>query len=414
MKLSLPSVYTQKKRVVVPPIPFERSPDEDKELQKHEYITFKLRSTPDDAESTTFDLTVPFFKSGTPEQLLITVRRMNQVLIGQHVTQGPGKYAIARRIFQGEALSVFDRLAGTTMGADGVLGAETDANFVVVIEGLKRHVFPRRAYAVQKRYMHRFVRKSQALKTREFMARLAELNSYLTQFPPQQVGGPAIDPLDDDEVKDIGEFAVPASWQKGMVQHGFDPADHTLTEFVEFCERFEYTEDPEWKSVGPRAKTSQNGGKGDSNYHAKTSVGGKPKSSGGNPNNNLPNNRKRKYDPNAYCKYHKRYGHFTDKCEVVLAQIAAMQGAYDAHDDSHKRANFGNKTWTRNPTKDSLTHQQKSKEELHALMEARVEEEVEKRINKRQRELAALTAEEFEQLMLSDSESDNDNKEKKE
>ena len=137
MKLSLPSVYTQKKRVVVPPIPFERSPDEDKELQKHEYITFKLRSTPDDAESTTFDLTVPFFKSGTPEQLLITVRRMNQVLIGQHVTQGPGKYAIARRIFQGEALSVFDRLAGTTMGADGVLGAETDANFVVVIEGLK-------------------------------------------------------------------------------------------------------------------------------------------------------------------------------------------------------------------------------------------------------------------------------------
>ena len=122
-----------KKWIVIPVISFERP--EVKELQKHEYLTFKLRSVPTDENSTTYDLTVPFFKSGTCEQLLICIRQLQQVLVGQNVTQGPGMYAVARRIFQGDTLAVFDRLA-----ADA--GPETDVNFNNVVAGLKRHVFP--------------------------------------------------------------------------------------------------------------------------------------------------------------------------------------------------------------------------------------------------------------------------------
>ena len=41
---------------------------------------------------------------------------------------------------------------------------------------------------------------------------------------------------------DIAEFSVPATWQKTMIMHGFDPANHTIQEFIEFCERIEFAE----------------------------------------------------------------------------------------------------------------------------------------------------------------------------
>jgi hypothetical protein len=293
-------------------------------------------------------------------------------------------------------------------------GAETVEHFHQTLEGLKRHVFPRRAAQIQKRYMRRFLRKAAGVKVREFMARFAELNEYLTRFPPQQNGGPSITPLDDDEQKDIAEFAVPHTWQKGMVQHGFDPSTFTLTELIEFCERFEYTEDSEWTSGGQKAKTSQNGGKTESKSQVKSSAGG-GKSSDRGPHNNkssdggASNNHKRKYNANAYCKFHGVYGHSTDDCTVVQQQISRMQGAYEAN----KRAFHGDKTWTRNhntnATKSALTPQKKSQEQLHALMEERIEKEVEARIKKRSEE--ALYA--FENMSLSDDE-EAESKKKKE
>lgn len=104
-------------------------------------------------------------------------------------------------------------------------------------------------------------------------------------------------------------------------------------------------------------------------------------------------------------------------CRTVLAQVKAMKGAYEAN----KRANYGNKTWTRsnnttNTTSKSNsgamvpTHQQKSKEQLHALMEARIEKEIEARIKKRTEE--ALY--EFEHMSLSDDDIDDNEKKKKE
>lgn len=74
------------------------------------------------------------------------------------------------------------------------------------------------------------------------MARLVELNDYLPSFPLEVQGSPAPIKMADDELKDIGEYAYPQTWQKGMVQLGFHPAIHTLTEFIKFCEWYEYTE----------------------------------------------------------------------------------------------------------------------------------------------------------------------------
>ena len=302
MKVVLPTTTpNNRKRLIVPPIPFERCADDLLTLQKHEYLTFKLRTTPAQADSPTYDRSVPFFDKGSCELYLITLRHLNELITGQHILQADGMYALARRIFKGDALATFNREALDA-------GDEMIAHFQTAIAGLTRHVFPHRAYAIQKRYMRRFLRKPLGVSIHDYAARVAEMNNYLPQFPPPHVGGPPVVPLDEEESKDMLEFSVPNSWQKGMVQHGFDPADHTLTEFIEFCEHFEYMEDHEWNSVGQRPKP-QESGKGGSSCHAKSSLGGTQSSDrgygyqiGGNRMNDHNNERKREYDPNAYCK----------------------------------------------------------------------------------------------------------------
>ena len=48
--------------------------------------------------------------------------------------------------------------------------------------------------------------------------------------------------LPTDELMDIAEFSIPATWQKTMIMHGFDPANHTIHKFIEFCKRIEFAE----------------------------------------------------------------------------------------------------------------------------------------------------------------------------
>jgi hypothetical protein len=144
------------------------------------------------------------------------------------------------------------------------------------------------------------------------IAHLVEMNNYLPHFPPQQVDGPAVVVLDIEELKEVGEFSIPASWQKGMVQHGFDSADHSLTELVEFCEHFEYTEDHDPASVEQKPK-HQAGVVGESKPHAKTSARGSQSSGqsqaycGGNGCYDDSSNKCKRsvvYDPNANCHLH--------------------------------------------------------------------------------------------------------------
>ena len=71
--LSIPTPKTStpgmKRRMIQPVIGLERPVK--KTLSKDESLVFKLRSNPTDETSTTYELTVPFFKHGTPEELLV-------------------------------------------------------------------------------------------------------------------------------------------------------------------------------------------------------------------------------------------------------------------------------------------------------------------------------------------------------
>jgi hypothetical protein len=101
------------------------------------------------------------------------------------------------------------------------------------------------------------MRKPNIVKIREYMTRVNEINSYLKKFPPFKQ-----DQMhDEDEILDILEFGIPASWQKLMIQHGFNPTDHTTQEFIEMCEWMEWTEVQESNHKGMKSNTNQNDGK---------------------------------------------------------------------------------------------------------------------------------------------------------
>ena len=147
---------------------------------------------------------------------------------------------------EGAALSKFDESALRH-------GAETLIHYELVLKDITNYVFPTRALQVQKRYMRRHMRKAPYMQMKEYMARVQELNNYLTMFPGYTQG----DEIHEDELLDIYEYGIPKSWSRQFLMQNWNPQEHTKQEFREFCERLETAED-----ISPRTfvKSKNNNG----------------------------------------------------------------------------------------------------------------------------------------------------------
>ena len=327
-------VRDEARRMIVPVIPLERP--KERKLTKDASLTFKLRSTPDDVDSPTYELTIPYFGSGTPEEYLLWQRDLDKVIVGQNVEEGPAKYSLARRVLTGDALAAFNTAAQT------YLPEMDEYSFEYTMMSLTEHVFPKRALQTQKRYKRRFLWKTREVTVRDFMVRLQEMNLYLQKFPEYVPGKE----LPEDELLDIAEFASPSSWQKAMVMHGFDPIVHTSAEFVEFCERLEFTESADFYNSEAKLQTNPKGGSG-TIWSAKSTVRGNISRSF----NRNQNHKRKNYDvppQERWCEYHHVNGHDTGECKVMLEQAKRMRLSFEA---SRRRGinngNGQNKVWIR-------------------------------------------------------------------
>jgi len=108
--------------------------------KKEEVLTFKLRSDPANETSATYDLTVPYFKLGSPEELIEFLTNIEKVIVGQNAQAPAAKYTLMRRLLQGDALAYFNRSAVTHIG-------EMADNFTLCVNELITHVLPQRALA---------------------------------------------------------------------------------------------------------------------------------------------------------------------------------------------------------------------------------------------------------------------------
>ena len=219
-----------KKGFVEPPIKIDKP--EPRKLEKGEYMAMKIRSDPNDVDSLSSELHVPFFSTGTPEEWFKFLKDLKSVFQGQNLTTGPNQYRTVRLLLKDDALRHFNNKATE-------LGAETTAHLKQCIGEVTQWVLPKKALQTQRRYMRRVCRKPRDTSMKDYIARYNELNGYLAMFNDN---GDA-NKIADDEVMEHMEFAIPHSWQKQMILQGFNVIDSTIDEFIEFCERLEMTDD---------------------------------------------------------------------------------------------------------------------------------------------------------------------------
>ena len=90
-----------------PPILLERP--EPKELEKDDYMTFKLKTNPASRNIAEYSLNVPYFRDGSPEEWLKFLMNLKRLFEGQNITTGPHKFTMARRLLIGESLSLLKK-----------------------------------------------------------------------------------------------------------------------------------------------------------------------------------------------------------------------------------------------------------------------------------------------------------------
>ena len=117
-------------------IPFERP--EAKTLETVQCHVYKLWTSPTNADSPVYKLTVLFFESRSLEQGIKFWKNLEAVLKGQNVTSGPAKYAVFKSLLKGDALTIF-KAAKTSYGS------VTLVNFEKCLDNVTTHVFPEKS-----------------------------------------------------------------------------------------------------------------------------------------------------------------------------------------------------------------------------------------------------------------------------
>jgi hypothetical protein len=315
-------------------------------------MSFKLRSNPTDKNSPQYEMQAKVFATGTVEQYIWWKRDLYKIIAGQHVTRAQDKFTMARRLLHGDALAVFEDAASSK-------NETNNEDFEATMKELAKHIFPKNALANQKSWLRRSrkARKSSEMLTRRWVARIQEINMMLPEFPPD---------FDDtqkmraEDVTEVLEYGIPQKWKAKMVETGFVPADHHPTEFVEFCERLESSEQMLGFTNNKTAqKQEQKGSKPkDEPEGADKNNSGSSKTNAKTPKaRNTPQKRCKSFvESNGTdgCGYHiNTTTHRSNECKVLMAQAASMRGQAAA-----AFSNGGKKN----------SNQKRSNGEFHTLM----------------------------------------------
>eukprot|EP00957_Ditylum_brightwellii_P120827 9215411-Ditylum_brightwellii.AAC.1 len=140
-----------------------------RQLERGQFHVYKLRTTPADATSPIYELSVPFFDRETPEEWIKFQCGLSAVLRGQNVTQGPPSYKVAKTLLKGNALTVFEQ-------AEIAHGNQRVPHFNLCLDDVAEHVFPEKAGQIQKHYMWRNICYSRDNTMKEWVAQVQELN----------------------------------------------------------------------------------------------------------------------------------------------------------------------------------------------------------------------------------------------
>ena len=86
-------VHSAKKAKMIVPIPLIRPTE--KEYQKHEYLVYDLLNDPTDVDSGMYKFTMPYFKDGSAEEVILAVQNLKKIITGANLVSGPSQYKLA-------------------------------------------------------------------------------------------------------------------------------------------------------------------------------------------------------------------------------------------------------------------------------------------------------------------------------
>jgi hypothetical protein len=361
--------YSNRVNVVSPPIRFKRA-TWSKNADDGAVSSFKLRCNPTNTDSLQYELKVRSFNTGSVEQYILWKKDLEKLIIGQNLEHAGDKFAMTRKVLEGDALAVFNQHAHAAV-------EESESSYIKCMEGLAKHVFPKNALSHQKAWLHRSedVMKKPDVKVRTWISRLSEINIMLQEFPPKFSNEQM---LDDAEFIEIIEFGIPDTWRAKMVDQNFISANHTLTEVIEFCEKEEITETMLSGRI-PRnnSNQSQSTNKGTSHKSGTNTADEKA-----NQSSNKTANAKIVSYANSNgadgCMVHiYAVDHTTHECRVLKKQVEKMKRSWS----DNKEQNEPKKKFKSNNYNNQKSGNQKGNAgDLHALMEKaeRIKESLEK------------------------------------
>eukprot|EP00957_Ditylum_brightwellii_P189494 14423668-Ditylum_brightwellii.AAC.1 len=132
-----------------------------RQLKRDQFHTYNLHTTPADATTPTYKLSIPFFEEGTPQKWSKFWCRLQAVLKGQHITQGPPSYAVTKTLLKGNMLTVLKQAEITHRN-------QAVTNFELCLEDMAKRVFPEKSGQIQKRYMRRNICYSRGTTVKEW------------------------------------------------------------------------------------------------------------------------------------------------------------------------------------------------------------------------------------------------------
>jgi len=125
--------------------------DRPKVVSKEDRLSFKLRSTPTDADSTTYKLKTYAFDSSSCEEWLEHVKTYRKVVEGQNVKTGAPCFAMLKRLLKGKALIEFEKIKIAESYTNSM------ENMKKMLAKLTEEIFPERALQKQRRALRRYV-----------------------------------------------------------------------------------------------------------------------------------------------------------------------------------------------------------------------------------------------------------------
>ena len=184
----------------------------------------KCHNTPGNNDSRFYEINLPYYGGGSPEEWLIWKDKLLKALDGQSISMGPSRYMFMESHLTDDAKAIFNQAALD-------IGIHSVDNFNKALAEMTKHAFPAYTFYKQKRNMRRHLVKHRSMKLR----RLQELNAYLEEFPPN-IEGQETATLSADEILDIIYHYMPTTWKNKMSEKVFNNANSTVKEITDCFE----------------------------------------------------------------------------------------------------------------------------------------------------------------------------------